>query len=54
VTELSGVLLRDGGCNQGKSVTCKRAKAFVMPMIHVRSKHVAMESSLYRHLLMVA
>ena len=36
VTELSGVLLRDGGCNQGKSVTCKRSGAFVMPMVHVR------------------
>ena len=43
VTELSGVLLRDGGCNQGKSVTCVRAGAFVMPLLHVSSKHMAME-----------
>eukprot|EP00964_Phaeocystis_antarctica_P156433 scaffold126080_cov40-Phaeocystis_antarctica.AAC.2 len=51
VTELSGVLLRDGGCNQGKSVTCKRSGAFVMPMVHVSSKHVAMESCLYGYLV---
>ena len=38
VTELSGVLLRDGGCNQGKSVTCVRAGAFGMPLLHVSSK----------------
>ena len=44
VTELSGVLVRDGGCNQGKSVSCKRAGAFVMPLIHAKSKHMAMES----------
>ena len=44
VTELSGVLLRDGGCNQGVSVTCKRKKAFVMPLVHVSAKHFAMES----------
>ena len=44
VTELSGVLLSDGGCNQGVSVTCKRKGAFVMPLVHVSAKHFAMES----------
>ena len=38
------MLLSDGGCNQGASVTCKRKGAFVMPLVHVSAKHFAMES----------